>query len=218
VRRAFHNKLSSPGRRFRYAGRKVVAACIVAVLLAAIPAADRLGVFGRAQARDHDKYDGKTFRVVHVVDGDTLDVGISDDVRHKSFTRIRLWGMDTPEVVDPRKPVEHFGPEASARAKSLAADALVRLDLDATQTRDKYDRLLAYVILPDGRMLNRVLVEEGFAYADPRYPHKYKREFAKLMKQAKTARLGLWKDVMPEDLPYYLQGEKLPEPSTQPVP
>jgi endonuclease YncB( thermonuclease family) len=212
VRRAFHNKLSSPQRRFRYTGRKLVAALVLASIMAAIPAADRLGLFGHAQARDHDKYDGKTFRVVHVVDGDTLDVDATDDVRHKPTTRIRLWGIDTPEVVDPRKPVEHFGPEASAFAKSLAANALVRLDLDATKTRDKYDRLLAYIVLPDGRMLNRVLVEEGYAYADPRYPHKYKREFEKLMKHAKTAGKGLWKDVRPNDLPYYLQNEKLPEP------
>ena len=212
VRRGFYSKLSYPQRRARYVGRKLLAAGILAVVLASIAVADRVGVFGRAHQADHDKYDGKTFRVVHVVDGDTLDVDAPDEVRRKPTTRIRLWGMDTPEVVDPRKPVEHFGPEASAFAKSLVVGATVRLELDATKTRDIYDRLLAYVILPDGRMLNRVLVEEGYAYADPRYPHKYKREFAKLMKRAQTARLGLWKDVRPTDLPYYLRDPNLPAP------
>jgi endonuclease YncB( thermonuclease family) len=212
VRRGHQNKLSYPQRRLRYAGRKVLAGLVLALIAAGFVSADHFGLFGRAPTKDHDKYDGKTFRVVHVVDGDTLDVEPADEVRRKPSTRIRLWGVDTPEVVDPRKPVEHFGPEASAFAKRVLAEANVRLELDAVQTRDKYERLLAYVILPDGRMLNRVLVEEGYAYADPRFPHKYKREFAKLMKQAKAARLGLWKDLKPTDLPEYLQNEKLPAP------
>ena len=211
MRRGWVSKLSDPQRRLRYGGRKLLVLLLAAALVGGVHVADRFGVFGRARTPDHEKYNGKVFRVVHVVDGDTLDVEIRDEVRRKPATRIRLWGVDTPETVDPRKPKpDHFGPEASAFTKDLANDANVRLELDPVSTRDKYERLLAYVILPDGRMLNRVLVEEGYAYADPRFPHKYKREFEKLMKQAKTAGRGLWKDVRPEDLPDYLHSEKLP--------
>ena len=214
MRRAFAGKLSDTQRRLHHAGRKLALLVLVAIVAGAIPLADHFGVFGRARTPDYPKYHGKVFRVVHVVDGDTLDVDAYDDVRHKPSTRIRLWGVDTPETVDPRKSKpDHFGPEASAFTKALAKDANVLLELDPTRTRDndKYNRLLAYVVLPDGNMLNRVLVEEGYGYADPRYDHKYKREFERLMKQAKSAGRGLWKDVRPEDLPYYLKkDEKLP--------
>jgi micrococcal nuclease len=72
--------------------------------------------------------------------------------------------------------------------------------------------LLAYVFLPDGRMLNSVLVAEGYGYADPRYEHRYKASFARLQRQAMEARAGLWKDVRNEDLPYYYRESlKLPQ-------
>ena len=211
MRRGWTSNLSDPQRRMRYAGRKLLVLVLAAALVGGVHIADRLGVFGWARKGDYEKYNGKVFRVVHVVDGDTLDVDAYDDVNHKPTTRIRLWGVDTPETVDPKKAKpDHFGPEASAFSKAVAADRDVRLELDPTSTRDKYHRLLAYVVLPDGNMLNRILVEEGYGYADPGFDHKYKREFKRLMGQAKAAGRGLWKDCRPEDLPDYLRGEKLP--------
>ena len=207
--------LPFPSRRLRHAGRKGLLFLLVAAVLVGVHVADRVGLFGHARNQDHQKYDGNAFLVVRVVDGDTLDVDVPDEVRRTSATRIRLWGVDTPETVDPRKSKpDHFGPEASAFTKGLANGQWVRLELDPVRTRDtpEYKRLLAYVHLPDGRMLNRVLVEEGYGYADPRYPHNYKREFDRLMKQAKAAGRGLWKDVRPQDLPYYLKNERLSRP------
>ena len=66
-------------------------------------------------------------------------------------------------------------------------------------------------ILPDGRMLNRALVREGYGYADPRFDHKYKSEFARLQREAIKAERGLWKDVSPSDLPYHSRNVKLPK-------
>jgi micrococcal nuclease len=197
-------KLSPNQRRLRYAGRRVLLVLILAGVAAGLILADHFGVFGRKPLPDIEKYDGRTFRVVHVVDGDTLDVDAPDGRHHR--TRIRLWGVDTPETVKPNTPVQHFGQEAGAFAKSLTLDQVVRLELDRHRgTRDKYGRLLAYVWLPDGRMLNRVLVEEGYGYADPRFDHRYKSEFTRLQHQAKDAGRGLWKDVKPQDLPYYMK-------------
>jgi len=129
--------------------------------------------------------------VTHVVDGDTLDVDAPDPVRGKPFTRIRFWAMDTPEVWNVPKP-QYYGPEASAFTKSAALGQPVRLELEPTQTRDKYNRLLAFIYLPDGRMLNAELVRQGFAYADPRFPNSKQREFARLQKEAMKDRRGLW--------------------------
>jgi len=118
--------------------------------------------------------------------------------------------VDTPETVKPDTPPQHFGPQATALVKAVALNANVRLELDPADTRDRYGRLLAYVYLPDGRMLNRVLVEGGYGYADPRFNHRHKSDFSRLQRQAMKARRGLWKDVKPEDLPRYYKDLKLP--------
>ena len=92
--------------------------------------------------------------VDRVVDGDTIDVAIDGGV-----ASIRMIGVNTPEVVDPRKPVQCFGLEASARAHELLDNAQVRLELDPTQdTYDKYGRVLAYVFLPDDTLFNLLII------------------------------------------------------------
>ncbi|MFB3892293.1 MAG: thermonuclease family protein [Phycisphaerae bacterium] len=213
-RRYYFPKLSPSGRRMRYVGRKSLIAIIFAALLGTFVAADRMGVFGRGQhgrtraprsesvAEDLATFDGRKFKVVHVVDGDTIDIDVPGP--HAYCQRIRLIGVDTPETVKPNTPVEHFGPEASAFTKKTALNQTVTLQLDPTHdTRDRYDRLLAYIVLPDGRMLNRVLVEEGYGYAYPLFAHPHKKEFEKLQKDAMKARRGLWKDVANDQLPEY---------------
>jgi micrococcal nuclease len=114
--------------------------------------------------------------------------------------------VDTPETKWPDRPVQHFGPEAADFTRTMCLDKQVRLELEvARDARDKYGRLLAWVYLPDGRMLNRLLVEQGFAYADPRFEHHLLREFKALQKQARQQRLGLWQNLRPSDLPGYYQ-------------
>jgi micrococcal nuclease len=97
--------------------------------------------------------------VREVVDGDTVTVDIAG--RRED---VRLLGIDTPETVHPTKPVECFGPEASARTAALLPPGTeVRLERDV-EARDHYGRLLAYVHrLDDGLFVNRSLVVEGFA-------------------------------------------------------
>ncbi len=194
-------KLTIRQRRKRYAVRRLTPFTLLAIIISGLVFADHIGLFGYADRPDMEKYDGRSFRVVNVVDGDTLYIDIRDG--KYDTTRVRLWGVDTPETVKPDTPPQHFGPEASEFLNKLCLGKTVTLRLDPASTRDKYHRLLAYVVLDDGRMLNRVLLEQGYAYADPRYPHSLKKEFSELQKQAKAARVGLWKDVTNADLPHY---------------
>ena len=216
------DKLSRKQRQRRSTSRKMTFVTVVVLLVGLLTAADRMGLFGRIRgsarpnvhtaqwaAQDYAKYNGKSCRVVRVVDGDTLDVSIPD--QRWSDTRIRLWGVDTPETVKPNTPVQYFGPQASHFTKQAAMGKTVRLELVPGDTRGKYGRLLAYVYLPDGTMLNRELVRMGYAYADPRYPHPHAGEFRRLQRQAMAKRIGLWKGVQRSDLPYYYRDSlKLP--------
>jgi micrococcal nuclease len=185
---------------------------ITLIVAGAIMVGDRLGLFGRRPDDDFANYHSRTFLAVNVVDGDTLDVDEPDgDHKH---TRIRLWGVDTPETKHPHKGVQHFGRGADAFTRAACSGKQVRLELLRGRTRGKYGRLLAYVILPDGRMLNRELLRQGCAYADPRFDHPRKREFSRLQDEAMRSRTGLWQAVQPEDLPYYYEG-KLRQPATR---
>jgi len=197
-------KLTSRQRRLWYAARKARWAVVAVLIVGAVIVADRVGSFGvrpTPPQPDAAKYDGKRFAVARIVDGDTIDVDVPDGDRGQ--TRVRFWGVDTPETKHPNRRVQHFGPEADAFTRSACRGREVTLRLVPGRTRGKHGRLLAYVFLPDGRMLNRELVRAGYAYADPRYDHPHKAEFRRLQAEARSARRGLWKNVRPVDLPYY---------------
>ena len=155
---------------------------------------------------DAARYHDQSFRVVHVVDGDTLDIDVSDLGNGKSKTRIRLWGVDTPEIAHGGEGNMHFGPEATAFAKETLSGREVQVVLSPKRTRDKYGRLLAYVFLERGRaMFNEMLVEEGYAYADPRFDHHYETRFAAAERRAREAQAGLWRGVQLADMPKWRQ-------------
>lgn len=129
-----------------------------------------------------------TATVTHVVDGDTVDVNLNCKIE-----TIRFIGMDTPETVDPRKPVQCYGKEASDNSKALLTDKTITLQFDPSQDRrDKYGRLLAYIIL-DGVNIDEQLVQEGFAREYTyKVPYEYQKQFKAAQKNAQTAGLGLW--------------------------
>jgi len=129
------------------------------------------------------------YPVASVVDGDTIKINMDG----KKET-LRLIGIDTPETVDPRKPVQCFGKEASNIAKELLLNKEVRIEKDSTQgDRDKYGRLLAYVFLKDGLFYNKYMVEQGYAH-EYTYdePYKYQSEFKESEKSARENQRGLW--------------------------
>lgn len=130
--------------------------------------------------------------VVRTVDGDTIEV-IEDGKVEKQT--VRLLGINTPESVDPRRPVECFGKEASKRAKELIEGKRIRLDADVqADDRDKYGRILRKVTMEDGEKFNERMVAEGYAMAYVSFPMnaEYKRELKKLQEEARLAGRGLW--------------------------
>lgn len=142
-----------------------------------------------SNANQSDDAQKKLYPVKKVVDGDTIQVTIDgkDEV-------LRLIGINTPETVDPRTPVQCFGIEASNKAKEALTGKNVGLEADETQSeRDKYGRLLRYVYLEDGTNFNKMMIEEGYAY-EYTYgtPYKYQADFKTAQQQAKDAKRGLW--------------------------
>ncbi len=131
------------------------------------------------------------FKVLKIIDGDTLVV----DVRGKRET-IRLLGIDTPETVDPRKPVQCFGKAASDKMKSFVQNKSVILVDDRTQgNRDKYNRLLRYMYLPDSKrtFINGEMVKQGYAFSYRHYPTSMLSKFNSFEKYAKEHNAGLWR-------------------------
>ena len=123
--------------------------------------------------------------VARVVDGDT--VYLADG------SKLRLIGLDTPETVDPRKPVQCFGREASARAHELLDGTSVFLETDPTQgTFDKYGRTLAYLWMADGRLYNELMIASGYAH-EYTYdvPYRYRDRFIEAEAEARAADRGL---------------------------
>ena len=123
--------------------------------------------------------------VQRVIDGDTVVLS--------SIGTVRLIGVDTPETVDPRKPIQHFGKEASAFTRTLTLGKQVRVEYDQERT-DRYRRTLAYLYLQDGTFVNREIVRQGYGHADLSYPFRFMESFRVAEREAREERRGLWAD------------------------
>ncbi len=149
--------------------------------------------------------------VTNVVDGDTIDVSINRRTR-----RIRLIGVDTPETSHPSSPVECFGREASRFLTELVNGQTVLLESDPSQgDRDRYNRLLRFVWLPDGRLVNYEIIAQGYGFEYTfRTPYKYQEQFKAAQRAARETQAGLW-------APDTCNGERTsatatPQPATTP--
>lgn len=134
--------------------------------------------------------DGQTYVVTQVVDGDTLTVDVDG-----TSESIRVLGINTPETKYSSKGAECFGAEASAYAKSLLEGTSVELTSDDSQdTRDKYNRILAYVTLPDGRDFGQVMITDGYAYeyTYQGVPNKNQQLYQDAQAKAQEDKAGLW--------------------------
>jgi micrococcal nuclease len=136
-----------------------------------------------ASSEESIKAEEGTVLVTRVIDGDTIEI--------EGGQHVRYIGINTPETVDPRKPVECYGVEASNRNKQLVEGKLVRLEKDVSET-DQYGRLLRYVYV-DNVFVNLILVQEGFAYSSAYPPDvKYQGEFTDAERMARENNKGLW--------------------------
>ena len=157
---------------------------VPALVVVALVAAGWLWVRGGGPPPTHGT-------VARVVDGDTVIV------RAGSRTLdVRLLGIDTPETVDPRRPVGCYGPEASAFTKHLLTGRTVRLVYDR-QLHDVYGRWLAYVYLErPGRpelFVNARLITAGYARTLSIPPNTaHASELAALERRAALDGAGLW--------------------------
>ena len=128
--------------------------------------------------------------IQRVVDGDTVVV-VFEGGRTES---VRLIGIDTPEKLGGHLPAECFGAEASAFTSVLLPPGTPVLLTGGAETRDVYDRLLAYVHrAADGLLVNMALAREGYADALPIPPNNdYAAQFAGAVDAARAEDLGLW--------------------------
>ncbi len=133
--------------------------------------------------------------VTWVYDGDTLEVA--------GVGRVRLIGIDTPEkeAGDRDRSFRRLG--ADTRSLRRISGEALRFNIAAAkgktvvlepdrEPRDRYGRLLAYVRLPDGRLLNRLLLEQGYAVVYRRFDFRLKEEFLAAEAEAKRRGVGVW--------------------------
>ena len=123
--------------------------------------------------------------VTHVVDGDTIILDGNE--------RVRLIGVDTPETVHSRQPIQYLGKEVSAFTKRMVDGKKIQLEYDRT-LKDRYGRTLAHVYLEDGIHLNVEILKQGYGYAYTCFPFRYLEEFRQLERKAREPPRGLWKE------------------------
>jgi micrococcal nuclease len=158
------------------------------------PPANQAGCLAAATAPPKE---ARRAQVARAVDGDTLEF--------TDGTKARLIGINTPESVDPRRPVQAYGKEAAAYTRKLTEGKEVRY-IPGRTPRDKYGRLLAWVWLSDGTFLNALLVRDGYAQV---YTFADNPDHADLLlacqREAREANRGLWA------LPEYHNGQQAAE-------
>ena len=138
-------------------------------------------------------------KVVRHIDGDTLIATIADYYQHSSGEvleggvelRVRYLMVDCPEIT--RGKDEPFGKEALEFVANAAAPGeYIYLEFDKG-LYDPYDRVLAYIYLENGSMLNEMLLEEGLAHVVVYQPNnKYEDRFREIEKRAKENKVGIW--------------------------
>lgn len=138
------------------------------------------------------------YSVVAFDDGDTIQVDMNG-----TKEKVRMIGVDTPETHDPRKNIQCYGENASKYTKETIGQSSVKLIADPTnQNRDRYNRLLRYVYLEDGRLLNAELIKNGYGFAYTSFPFEKLEEFRQYQREAQENNLGLWSSCTPEKNEY----------------
>lgn len=174
------------------------------------------GVVGESLLANEDIRKSPTYQVLRVTDGDTIHINYNG-----KDEKVRFIGLDTPETKDPRKPIQCFGCEATAKMTELAENKNIRLEFDKTQgERDKYGRLLAFVYNEDSKNLAYEMIRQGYGneYTYNSNPYKYQNEFKEAARKAREENKGLWAEntcagdaTKPADTP-------APQPQPAPAP
>jgi micrococcal nuclease len=128
-------------------------------------------------------------RVTAVHDGDTITVRLDGHTE-----KVRLVGIDSPELDDERQAYRDAAYAARDYARSRMAGETVTLESEPRQAdRDRYGRLLRYVLLRDGTNVNEELVRKGYAHVYDKFQFTLKPRFKAAESEAKRENLGVWK-------------------------
>lgn len=123
-------------------------------------------------------------RVTYVIDGDTIEIDTGE--------RVRLIGINAPEISYNEKPSDCFSQEAKQKLSMLVDSKMIQLERDVTN-EDKYERLLRYVWI-DNLLVNETLVLEGYAVVDVFQPDTaYVQRLYRAQHFARIKKKGLWK-------------------------
>ena len=153
--------------------------------------------FGQNTPVEQDDFGFVMGTVTRVVDGDTAEITVDGAKR-----RVRFLGVDTPETVHPNKPVQFFGPEASAFTKESLTGKRVWLEYDKNP-QDRYSRHLAYIWTAKPKsintdtirrdMFNAKMLRGGYAKVMIIKPNnRYAQQFKEFEAEARNLRRGLW--------------------------
>ncbi len=149
-----------------------------------------------------------------VFDGDTVRVSagasvMTPDGQRLAGESIRFVGINAPEIAHAPDPAECFGDSAAAVARELLQGRVVTLSYDITagcptpvprnravdcHVRDDFNRLLAYVTLSDGTVVNEKFVRDGVACSFRSFPHRDTALYNAAEDEAARAGRGLWRD------------------------
>jgi micrococcal nuclease len=134
--------------------------------------------------------------VSRVIDGDTVELA--------GGARVRVLGIDAPELEKAGRPADFLAHKARAVLKDLTLHQQVRLEYDRLRY-DHYGRLLAYLFLPDGTLVNAVLVRQGLArvyFHNPNF--RYREVLLAAQREAVEANRGVWQKLLKQDEASYL--------------
>jgi micrococcal nuclease len=136
--------------------------------------------------------------VVRVADGDTVTVQFSDGVER----RVRLIGVDAPEMDDPREEVAWRAFLSRRFAFHHLYRRSVRLTFDFSP-QDEYGRVLAYLWIGEGELFNELIIRRGFAAAFLKYPFRkdFQKRFRSAAAAARKENRGFWRTQDPEVIP-----------------
>lgn len=177
-----------PRRHFR----RAPAILLFTIVLIALVVADQRGWLLVRAHDDFRAYHGVVAAVTRVIDGDTFEIALPDALHGTIVTRVRLCGVDCPELGAFGEPDQPYAADAAALATATLHGAAITLELEAHQTRDSFGRLLAHALLADGERLSERLLQAGLARAEERWPHSRLVRHAQLEAAARRTKTGIW--------------------------
>lgn len=160
------------------------------------------GIISIMEYLNLDSFSDQEVEIVKVIDGDTVKIDKSGQ-----YINVRLIGIDAPEQTKNGKAwkdakvqnmdiekIVRMGKESTAFLKSILKPGQpIQLET-GEEERDTYDRLLGYLWLDENRMLNNLMLQEGYAVPMAIPPNtKYQKQFAESYRKAIKQRKGLWR-------------------------